>query len=51
MVKFGIQPVRAADQLTVAVRRSRIGVPVPVTVLRRGHQLVLQLTPTDRPGR
>ena len=51
VVRFGDRPVRASDQLTVAVRRSRIGVPVPVTVLRRGRQLVLQLTPTDQPGR
>jgi S1-C subfamily serine protease len=51
VVRFGDQPVAAADQLTVALRRSEIGVPVPVTVLRRGRQLVLQVTPTDQPGR
>jgi S1-C subfamily serine protease len=51
VVRFGDQPVRASDQLTVALRRSRIGVPVPVTVLRRGRQLVLQVTPADQPGR
>jgi S1-C subfamily serine protease len=50
VVRFGDQPVGAADQLTVALRRSQIGVPVPVTVLRRGRQLVLQVTPTDQPG-
>jgi S1-C subfamily serine protease len=51
VVAFGTQPVRAADQLTVALRRSRIGAPVPVTVLRRGRQLVMQVIPTDQPGR
>jgi S1-C subfamily serine protease len=50
VVRFGDQPVGAADQLTVALRRSEIGVPVPVTVLRRGAQLVLQVTPADQPG-
>ena len=51
VVRFADQPVAAADQLTVALRRSEIGLPVPVTVLRRGRQLVLQVTPTDQPGR
>jgi S1-C subfamily serine protease len=51
VVRFGNQPVLASDQLTVAVRRSEIGVPVPVTVVRRGRQLVLQVTPADQPGR
>jgi DNA-binding transcriptional LysR family regulator len=51
VVRFGDQPVGAADQLTVALRRSRIGVPLPVTVLRRGRQLVLEVTPIDQPGR
>ena len=51
VVRFGDQPVRASDQLTVALRQSQIGVPVPVTVLRRGRQLVLQVTPADQPGR
>jgi S1-C subfamily serine protease len=51
VVRFGNQPVAASDQLTVAVRGSEIGVPVPVTVLRRGRQLVLQVAPTDQPGR
>ena len=46
-----IEPVAASDQLTVAVRQSEIGVPVPVTVLRRGRQLDLRVTPTDQPGR
>jgi putative serine protease PepD len=51
VVRFGDQPVRAPDQLTVALRRSEIGVPVPLTVLRRGRQLVLQVTPADQPER
>jgi S1-C subfamily serine protease len=51
VVRFGGQPVRAADQLAVALRHAEIGTPVPVTVLRRGRQLVLQVTPIDRPGR
>jgi S1-C subfamily serine protease len=51
VVRFDDQPVAASDQLTVAVRRSEIGVPVPVTVVRRGRQLLLQVTPTDQPER
>jgi S1-C subfamily serine protease len=51
VVRFGDQPVAARDQLTVAVRRAQVGVPVPVTVVRRGGQLVLQATPTDQPER
>jgi S1-C subfamily serine protease len=51
VVRFGNQQVGAADQLTVALRQSRIGAPVPVTVLRRGRQLVLRATPIDQPGR
>jgi S1-C subfamily serine protease len=49
VVRFGDQPVQARDQLTVAVRRAEVGVPVPVTVVRRGRQLVLPVTPTDQP--
>jgi len=51
VVRFGNQEVRAADQLTVALRQSQIGVPVPVTVLRKGRELVLRVRPTDQPGR
>jgi S1-C subfamily serine protease len=51
IVRFGDQPVVARDQLTVAVRRSEIGVPVPVTVMRRSRQLVVQVTPIDQPKR
>jgi S1-C subfamily serine protease len=51
VVRFGNQEVRAADQLTVALRQSQIGAPVPVTVLRKGRELVLRVRPTDQPGR
>jgi S1-C subfamily serine protease len=51
VVQFGNQPVAASDQFTVALRGSKIGVPVPVTVLRRGRQVSLRVTPTDQPGR
>jgi S1-C subfamily serine protease len=51
VVKFGNQPVAASDQLTVALRQAEIGVPVPVTVARRGRELVLRVTPADQPGR
>jgi S1-C subfamily serine protease len=51
VVRFGDQPVGARDQLTVAIRRAEIGVPVPVTVVRRGRQLVLRATPIDEPER
>jgi S1-C subfamily serine protease len=51
IVRFGNQAIPARDQLTVAERRAEIGVPVPVTVIRRGRELLLQVTPTDRPER
>jgi S1-C subfamily serine protease len=51
IVRLGNQAVPARDQLTVAERGAEIGVPVPVTVVRRGRQLVLQITPADRPDR
>jgi S1-C subfamily serine protease len=49
VVRFGNQPVRTRDQLTVAIRRAEIGVPVPVTVVRRGRPLVLRAIPIDQP--
>jgi S1-C subfamily serine protease len=51
IVRFGDQPIPARDQLTVAERQAEIGVPVPVTVVRRGRELQLPVTPTDRPER
>jgi S1-C subfamily serine protease len=51
IVRLGDQPIPARDQLTVAERRARIGVPVPVTVVRRGRELVLEITPADEPER
>jgi S1-C subfamily serine protease len=51
IVRFGDQPIPARDQLTVAERRARIGVRVPVTVVRRGRELILQVTPADEPER
>ena len=51
VVQFGNQPMTTSDQFTVALRGSEIGVPVPVTVLRRGRQVNLRVTPTDQPGR
>jgi S1-C subfamily serine protease len=49
VIRFDDQPVRASDQLTVAVRQAEVGVPVPVTVIRRSRQLIMQVTPTDQP--
>jgi S1-C subfamily serine protease len=51
IVRLGNQAIPARDQLAVAERRVSIGVPVPVTVVRRGRQLVLEITPADRPDR
>ena len=51
IVRFDDQPVQARDQLTVALRQAEVGVPVPVTVVRRNRQLVLQVVPTDQPTR
>jgi putative serine protease PepD len=51
IVRFGDQPIPARDQLTVAERQAKIGVQVPVTVVRRGRELVLPITPADEPER
>jgi S1-C subfamily serine protease len=51
IVRLGDQPIPARDQLTVAERQAKIGVPVPVTVVRRGRELVLPITPADEPER
>jgi S1-C subfamily serine protease len=51
VVRFGDQPVRAWDQLTVAVRQATVGDPVPILVVRRGRQLALRIVPTDQPDR
>jgi putative serine protease PepD len=51
IVRLGDQPIPARDQLTVAERQARIGVPVPVMVVRRGRELVLRITPADEPER
>ncbi len=51
IVRLGDQAIPAKDQLTVAERGATIGVPVPVTVVRKGRELVLQVTPTPWPGR
>jgi S1-C subfamily serine protease len=49
IVRFGAQQIPARDQLTVAERQAEIGVSVPVTVVRRGKEFQVQMTPTDRP--
>jgi putative serine protease PepD len=51
IVRLDDQPIPARDQLTVAERQAKIGVPVPVTVVRRGRELVLPITPADEPER
>jgi putative serine protease PepD len=51
IVRLDDQPIPARDQLTVAERQAKIGVPVPVTVVRRGRELVVPITPTDEPER
>ena len=51
IIRLGNQAIPARDQLTVAERRTPIGVAVPVTVMRQGRQLELTITPTDRRDR
>jgi S1-C subfamily serine protease len=51
VVQFGPQPVATSDQLTVALRQSQIGVPLQVTVVRKGRQRVVRVTPANQPGR
>ncbi|MFC7343184.1 trypsin-like peptidase domain-containing protein [Saccharopolyspora griseoalba] len=44
IIKVGDRKVRSADELIVAVDRHQIGQTVPVTVVRQGRELVLDVT-------
>lgn len=44
ITEVGDRRVRGADELVVAVDRHRIGEAVPVTVIRQGRELVLDVT-------
>jgi hypothetical protein len=43
--------VRDRDQLTVALRRAKVGEPVPILIVRRGRELSLLAVPTTEPRR
>jgi S1-C subfamily serine protease len=51
VVRFGNVPVRDRDQLTVALRRAKVGEPVPILIVRRGRELSLLAVPTTEPRR
>ncbi|MCC5697998.1 PDZ domain-containing protein, partial [Klebsiella pneumoniae] len=44
IIKVGDRQVRSADELIVAVDRHRVGERVPVTLVRQGRELVLDVT-------
>jgi S1-C subfamily serine protease len=49
IVRFGESPVRDGDQLAVALRRAKIGEPVPLLVLRGNRELNLLAIPSAQP--
>jgi len=51
VVRFGDVAVQDGDQLAVALRRARIGEPVPIQIVRRGRELNLLAVPTTQPRR
>jgi hypothetical protein len=48
-VRFGESPVRDGDQLAVALRRAKIGEPVPLLVVRGNRELNLLAIPSAQP--
>jgi len=51
VVRFGDAPVRDGDQLAVALRKAKVGEPVPILIVRRGRELNLLAVPTSEPRR
>jgi putative serine protease PepD len=51
VVRLGDVTVRGSDELKVALRRTPVGRPVPIVVVRRGTQLTRPITPVDQPRR
>jgi S1-C subfamily serine protease len=50
IVGFDGQPVAAVDDLHRALTWKRIGASVPVTVIRRGEKLVIDVIPAEKAG-
>jgi len=49
VVRFGGVAVRDGDQLAVALRKAKVGEPVPILIVRRGRELNLLAVPTSQP--
>jgi S1-C subfamily serine protease len=49
VVRFGNVPVRNRDELAVALRKAKIGEPVPIVIVRQGRELNLLAVPTSQP--
>ncbi len=50
IVGFGDDPVAAVDDLHRALTWERMGVVVPIVVIRRGEKLVLKVVPIEKAG-
>jgi S1-C subfamily serine protease len=50
IVEFGRQPVVAVDDLYRALTWERIGARVPISVIRRGEKLVINVIPVEKAG-
>lgn len=50
IIGFGVQPVAAVDDLHRDLTWKRIGTAVPVTVIRHGEKLTIDVTPIEKAG-
>lgn len=48
IIGFGVQPVAAVDDLHRVLTWERIGTVVPVTVIRHGEKLMIDVTPIEK---
>jgi S1-C subfamily serine protease len=49
IIAFAGQPVEGIDQLHRLLGEERIGVPTPLTVIRRTEKLEISVTPAESP--
>jgi S1-C subfamily serine protease len=50
VVAFGEQPVRGIDDLLKLLTEDRVGIPVPLTIIRGSERLTLSVTPAESPN-
>jgi S1-C subfamily serine protease len=50
IIEFGGHPIAAVDDLHRLLTRDRVGQTVAAAVIRRNEKLIIDLTPTEKPG-